>query len=138
MRGRAVTAQLITAAEGSTLDETVGGEQLTHVDLGGTEAQLPDRVFTLALVDWTEDIDSAGRVCVASYELEVFYAAHEGLRDRMHDDIERVNGALRGLHSGDLLNVSTSPWSVGSHPNYEGVITAICEVSARYNLDDGV
>jgi len=140
VRGPATRTALVTAIEAAALDDDAGGEQFTYVDLGGAEVSaMTERCFTLhrTSLDLTEVMTA--RVPTVTYLCAVYYGMYDNVGDRMHQDAERLVGALWSLHTteADVCSVSLSAAEFDAS-EVIGMNVLAFEISIKYQLDSGV
>lgn len=140
MRASAVRTALIDQIEAITPDS-----QATHrdrfvaldlrhnTDRGVTVA---DRCFTVELAQLTPSILITPNTQSATYEIDVYYMAQEGVEDRIALDAERIIHALYSIHTqaADLYKADIGPIAVNDTV-FENILTATLTVDLTYKTD---
>ena len=140
MRASEVKAAIVSKLEAITPDDmATHRDRFVGVDLRHRSDQgvvMADRTFVVELAQVAPSALISPGTQVITYDVHVFYAAQDGIEDRVAKDAERLIDALYLLHTeaADIFYTSIQPLQL-SDTVFDGLLEAVISVDATYKTD---
>lgn len=140
MRASGVRQALIDQIEAITPDtQATHRDRFIALDLrhkSDRGVTVSDRCFVVELAQITPSILITPNTQTATYEIDVFYMAQDGVEDRIALDAEQIIAALYSIHAqaADLYNADIGPVAVNDTV-YDNVLSATLTVELTYKTD---
>ena len=140
MRASGVRQALIDQIQAITPDsQATHRDRFVALDLrhkSDRGVTVSDRCFVVELAQITPSVLITPNTQTATYEIDVFYMAQDGVEDRIALDAERIVHALYSIHTqdADLYTAEIGPIAVND-TMYENILSATTTVDVTYKTD---